>query len=113
MWPPSSAKTLDPDSVLRALASPDPVLVDVTAAAQVFSISERAFHTLRKRPDFPRDATVVLGPRCVRFRLQALHTYARSLVSVPRSEPIQLLRSRMIEAANKAGRKGKKRRRDS
>jgi len=72
------------------------ILVDAPAAAAALSISERAFHSLRKRPDFPQDATVVIGPRCVRFRLEALYVFARSLVSMPRGEPKQLRRSRKI-----------------
>ena len=71
-----------------------PILVNAPAAAAALSISERAFHSLRKRPDFPQDATVVIGPRCVRFRLEALYVFARSLVSMPRGEPKQLRRSR-------------------
>jgi hypothetical protein len=88
---PSSKPSADQDP---ARGMPGPILVNAAAAAAALSISERAFHSLRKRPDFPRDATVVIGPRCVRFRLEALHVFARSLVSMPRSEPKQLRRSR-------------------
>ena len=66
-----------------------PILVDAPTAAAVLSISERAFHTLRKRSEFPSDATVVLGPRCVRFRLEALYAFARSLALSPKIEPRQ------------------------
>jgi hypothetical protein len=77
----------------RARASLVPILVDATTAAAALSISERAFHSLRKRSDFPQNATVVLGPRCVRFRLESLHTFALSLVSIPKRDPRQLRRS--------------------
>jgi len=105
VWPPSNsvpganrdaafeARTAAHD---RARAMPVPILVDAPTAAAVLSISERAFHGLRKRADFPQNATVVLGPRCVRFRLDALQTFAFSLVSVPQSEPRQLRRRRKI-----------------
>ena len=87
----------------RARVAPVRFLVDAPTAATALAISERTFHSLRKRADFPQDATVVLGPRCVRFRLDALHTFAISLVAIPRSEPRQLQQSRRIrEHAAKA-----------
>jgi hypothetical protein len=70
-------------------AIPAPILVDAPTAAATLWVSERAFHTLRKRSDFPENATVVLGPRCVRFRLEALQTFALALASSPRCEPRQ------------------------
>ena len=63
-----------------------PILVDALAAAAMLSISRRAFHSLRRQSDFPQDVTVVLGPRCVRFRLEALHAFAASLVVTPQRE---------------------------
>lgn len=80
----------------RARASLVPILVDAATAAAALSISERAFHSLRKRSDFPQNATVVLGSRCVRFRLEALQTFALSLVSIPQRDPGQLRRSRRV-----------------
>jgi predicted DNA-binding transcriptional regulator AlpA len=103
--PPSSSKgSANRDSVFwmrettrdRARPMPEPILVDAPTAAATLSISKRAFHSLRKRLDFPQNATVVLGPRCVRFRLEALHTFALSLASTPRREPEQRPRSRGI-----------------
>jgi hypothetical protein len=78
----------------RVRAAPVRFLVDAPAAAAVLSISERKFHSLRKRADFPQDATVILGPRCVRFRLDALQTFAISLVAIAQTEPRQLRESR-------------------
>ena len=107
MLPPSSSgPSANSDSALgtpesahdRARATPARFLVDAPAAAAALAISERTFHTLRKRADFPRNATVVVGPRCVRFRLDALHTFAMSLVSTPQSEPRQLRESRKIRS---------------
>jgi len=84
--------TLQPGETSHAAvrAIPAPILVDAPTAAATLWVSERAFHSLRKRSDFPQNATVVLGPRCVRFRLEALHTFALSLASAPRCEPRQL-----------------------
>ncbi len=63
-----------------------PILVDAPAAAAALGVSERAFHGLRKRSDFPRDATVVFGPHCVRFRLEALYAFAHFLASTAQIE---------------------------
>ena len=84
-----------------------PILVDAPAAAAALGISERAFHSLRKRSDFPGDATVVFGPHCVRFRLEALHAFALVLASVTqiqraqpggRGSPREQQRSAEVEA---------------
>jgi len=77
-----------------ARGTPKPILIDASGAAAALSISKRAFHSLRKRPDFPKDATVVIGPRCIRFRVETLHSFVLSLVNEPQGEPIQLRRSR-------------------
>jgi hypothetical protein len=91
---PSGDTTRDAARAIPApiLVIPAPILVDAPTAAATFSVSERAFHSLRRRSDFPQNATVVLGPRCVRFRWEALHTYALALASTPHSEPSQLIR---------------------
>ena len=93
---PKSKEVLSLCSTLRAHQQREgarmslvPILVDAPSAAAVFSISERAFHTLRRRSDFPGDATVVLGARCVRFRLEALHAFAQFLASTPKIETRQ------------------------
>ena len=65
---------------------PTPILLDAPAAARALWISERAFHCLRKRADFPRNATVVLGPRCVRFRVEVLQLFVQALASAPQCE---------------------------
>jgi predicted DNA-binding transcriptional regulator AlpA len=98
---PEPGANCDADSGIRDSAHdrvrPPPArfLVDAPTAAALLAISERAFHSLRKRSDFPQDATIILGPRCVRFRLDAVLAFAMSLVSpTPRSEPSQLRRSR-------------------
>jgi hypothetical protein len=81
VWPPPRpGKTAN-----RRLApqTPAPILLSAPAAAAALSISERAFHTLRKRPDFSSNATVVFGPRCVRFRVEVLQEFVRSLESTP------------------------------
>jgi hypothetical protein len=101
VWTPSNANA-DGESGLRTRTKPDPILVDATDAAEMLSISERAFHGLRKRANFPPDATVVLGPRCVRFRLEALQAFALALVSVPRSEPGQLRARRSNRTAKES-----------
>jgi hypothetical protein len=103
--PSSNSKmSAEPESVVRtrkkaqerARASLAPILVDAATAAAALSISERAFHSLRKRSDFPQNATVVLGPRCVRFHLEALHTFTLSLVSIPQRDARQPRRSRRV-----------------
>lgn len=99
MWPPSSSKTVAGRDSARGRS--EPILVDAPSAAAALSISERAFHSLRKRPDFPKHATVVLGPRCVRFRLDALCAFTSSLVAIPQSEPRQLQQSRKVRSENR------------
>jgi predicted DNA-binding transcriptional regulator AlpA len=98
---PGPGANCDADTGMRDPAQnrvpPPPVrfLVDAPTAAALLGISERAFHSLRKRTDFPQDATIALGPRCMRFRVDAVLAFAMSLVSpTPRSEPSQLRRSR-------------------
>ena len=97
---PSSKPSADQDP---ARGMPGPILVNAPAAAAALSISERAFHSLRKRSDFPQNATVVLGPRCVRFHLEALHTFALSLVPVPQGDARQPRRSRSARPEKGAG----------
>jgi hypothetical protein len=103
--PSNSNSSVDRDS---PRGPPKPILIDASSAAAALSISERAFHSLRKRPDFPKDATVVIGPRCIRFRVETLHSFVLSLVKKPQSEPIQLRRSRKprLEAWPRPGETG-------
>jgi hypothetical protein len=74
----------------------DTILTDARGAGELFTISERGFHMLRKRPDFPPDADVRLGPRAVRFRVDVLVRYATELSakSIAQGEPEQLKRAR-------------------
>jgi len=58
----------------------------------MLGVSKRSFHRLRKRRDFPQNATVVFGPRCVRYRREALQAFALSFAPMPQSEPEQLKR---------------------
>jgi hypothetical protein len=88
VWPPS--ETVHD----RARATLAPILVDAPTAAAALSISERTFHSLRKRADFPQNATAVVGPRCVRFHVDALKAFAASLESTPPKGPRQLRASR-------------------
>jgi hypothetical protein len=96
VWPPSSSKTggnrdsapRDGDGATEQWRTRGvPILVDLRGAAAAFAISKRAFQVLRKRSDFPENATVVLGPRCVRFRVEALQKFALSMASCPQISP--------------------------
>ena len=87
-WPPHPPKRS------REQAQIAPMLVDAASAAVMFGVSKRSFHRLLKRTDFPQNATVVFGPRCVRYRREALQAFALSFASAPLSEPEQLKRSR-------------------
>ena len=82
----------------REIASFAPILVNAARAAAMLGVSKRSFHRLRKRRDFPHNATVVFGPRCVRYRFEALQTYAQSFASAPRGEPEQLKRGRRLRS---------------
>ena len=74
----------------------DTILTDAPGAGELFTLSERAFHELRKRSDFPPDAEVRLSPRCVRFRVDVLRRYAAELAAktAVQGEPEQLKRAR-------------------
>jgi hypothetical protein len=102
MWPPPKSKP----AADRAVAPPLWLLVDARTAAAALSVSERTFHSLRKRSDFPQGATVVLGSRCVRFRLDALHAFVRSLSAAPLTEPEQLQQSRKGRSGKRADQDG-------
>ena len=112
MWPPAESKPrlartagvqISQTSRERVRTICAAILVDAPTAAEALSISERRFHALRKREDFPPNATVVLGPRCVRFRLEALQAFALTLASVPSEEPEQLRRGRVRRARKRSG----------
>jgi len=82
----------------REIASFAPILVSAVGAAVMLGVSKRSFHRLRKRRDFPHNATVVFGPRCVRYRREALQAFAQSFASAPQGEPEQLKRGRRIRS---------------
>jgi len=76
------------------------LLVDAIEAGEILSTSERAFYDLlRKHPELARRARVVLGPRCVRYRVSALRDYIENL---PESQPLeQPARLRRVKEAPK------------
>ncbi len=96
-WPVNALKR-NRDALKRAqqVASIAPMLVNAARAAAMFGLSKRSFHRLRKRRDFPEDATVVFGPRCVRFHFETLKVFAQSFASAPMGEPEQLKSGRHI-----------------
>ena len=73
-----------------------PILLDARGSAELLAICERAFHLLRKRPDWPGDCEVDLGPRARRFRVVVLERYAAELAAktVAQAEPAQLAHAR-------------------
>jgi len=102
VWPPPGSKgSANRDSVSRMRETMDDgmraawesILLDAATAAAALSISQRTFQNLRKRSDFPQNATVVLGPRCVRYRLEALHTFVLDLASRAQGEAKHVRRS--------------------
>lgn len=82
---------------------PDTILVDALGAAELLGVGERKLHALRQQPDWPRDAEVRLGPRCVRFRVDVLRRWVAELAinAVEQAEPKQLrgARERRRQAA--------------
>lgn len=82
----------------RTQVSIVPILVNATGAAAMLGVGKRSFHRLRKRSDFPRNATVVFGPRCVRYHRDALLAFAHSFASALQGEPEQLKRGRRIRS---------------
>lgn len=72
------------------------IMVTPEEGASALATSERHFYELRRRPDFPRP--VQLGPRCVRFFLDELEEWARSLVrQEPQREPPHLAARRIVK----------------
>lgn len=84
-------------------------LSDVPTSASLWSIddwahnwrhSERKCQLLRRHPLFPPDATVYLGVRCVRFRVDRLIAFAAALASATQQcEPARLRRGREARKA--------------
>ena len=54
-----------------------PLLISAPDAARLLGVSERSFHNLRHRPDFPRPITI--GTRCVRWRVADLEAFIEAL----------------------------------
>ena len=50
-----------------------PMLLSADEGADFIGVSERLFHELRRKPDFPK--AVVLSKRCVRYKRQELLAY--------------------------------------
>lgn len=65
------------------------LLIAVQDGATSLAISERSYHLLRSRPDFPKP--VRISPRCVRWRVDDLREWVRRLPEVDRlAEPPHL-----------------------
>jgi predicted DNA-binding transcriptional regulator AlpA len=80
-------------------ASPERLLLSAPEAAQALGIAVRTFHKLRRRLPAP----VVIGPRCVRWRVSDLKTWLdrAQAETADRGEPPQL-------AAGKANRRAQR-----
>jgi len=98
-WPRNVLKRNGSESKwTQEIASIAPILVSAAGAAVMLGMSKRSFHRLRKRRDFPQNATIVFGPRCVRYRREAVQAFAQSFASAPQAEPEQLKRGRRIRS---------------
>ncbi len=76
-------------------SNPQSILVDARKGATLLDVSERQYHELRKRPEFP--APKILGPRCVRWVRAELESFALTLHDVrDRYGPEQLRRARSV-----------------
>lgn len=76
------------------------LLTPAQAARDVFGISERSFHKLRKAAWMPKP--VVLGPRLIRFVRSELEAACAAMPCGTVPEPGQLSRSRSWRIANQA-----------
>ena len=98
-WPPNVLKRNGGEPrCTQEIASIAPILVSAVGAAVMLGVSKRSFHRLRKRRDFPQNATIVFGPRCVRYHREALQAFAQSFASAPQGEPEQLRRGRRLRS---------------
>jgi len=68
-----------------------PLTVDALAGAARLGVSERSYHELRKRPDFPR-AVDIFGSSRPRWRIRDLDDWVANLPTIdgPFKEPRQL-----------------------
>jgi predicted DNA-binding transcriptional regulator AlpA len=71
------------------------LLIDAAGGAELLGVSERQFHNLRKREDFPK-AVDGLGSRTVRWRVADLQAWVDRLPSAAAvaAEPAQLRRGK-------------------
>jgi hypothetical protein len=78
------------------------LLVDAIAGGEILSTSERAFYELlRKNPDLASKARVVLGPRCVRYKVSALRDWIENLPEAkPLPQPARLRRAKEAKRAH-------------
>ena len=90
----ASSKTPPPSAKPSAA-----LLTPAQAARDVFGISERSFHELRKSAWMPKP--VVLGPRLIRFVRAELEAACAAMPRGTVAEPGQLSRSRIKRIAAK------------
>lgn len=70
----------------RRCAMSDPLLLDAQGCADLIGTSERSFHELRRRAEFPR-AVMVYGPRRPRWRRHDIIAWVASLPAIENVEP--------------------------
>jgi hypothetical protein len=77
------------------------LLVDAIEGGEILSTSERGFYELlRKNHDLARKSRVVLGPRCVRYKVVALREWIENLPEAkPVPQPERLRRAKEIKRA--------------
>ena len=67
------------------------IALSAKEAADRLRISERTFHALRGRPDFPKPRGLANGGRCLRWSASELREWFDKQAGVPKStEPPQL-----------------------
>jgi predicted DNA-binding transcriptional regulator AlpA len=75
------------------------LLVSAVDGAGLLGVSERTFHALRRRPDFPRARQ--LGPRCMRYSVEELRAWASALPAQgPQAVPRSLAQKRKPKGDN-------------
>ena len=77
------------------------ILVDAVEAAAMLSTSERRFYDLlRENPGFAAEARVILGRRCVRFKVTAIQRFVDAMpAGQTLPEPQQLKAGKARRAA--------------
>lgn len=81
------------------------LLIDAKEGAALLSVSERSFHNMRKRKDFPHPVSGFLASRIVRWRRSDLEAFVVGLptASIALAEPPQLQRGRVFKAGHLVG----------